>query len=106
MSAEGEGYRGPLLIPPPPPGPIVTVPSSCVSIPMNRTSLVAVGIVGGSLTLIVSNYDPDLTMLLATVLLLAFGIVTPAQGTALRLSQQHLALQALHALPSVLPVPA
>jgi len=72
---------------------------------MNRTSLVAVGIVGGSLTLIVSNYDPDLTMLLATVLLLAFGIVTPAQGTALRLSQQHLALQALHALPSVLQVP-
>jgi hypothetical protein len=73
---------------------------------MNRTSLVAVGIVGGSLTLIVSNYDPDLTMLLATVLLLAFGIVTPAQGTAHRLSQQHLALQALHALPSVLHVPA
>ena len=47
---------------------------------MNRTSLVAVGIVGGSLTLMVSNYDPDLTMLFATVLLLAFGIVTPAQG--------------------------
>ena len=47
---------------------------------MNRTSLVAVGIVGGSLTLMVGNYDPDLTMLFATVLLLAFGIVTPAQG--------------------------
>ena len=50
---------------------------------MNKTSLIAVGIVSGSLTLMVGNYDPDLTMLLATVLLLAFGIVTPAQGEGL-----------------------
>jgi hypothetical protein len=49
---------------------------------MNRTSLIAMGIVGSSLTLMVGNYDPDLTMLTATVLLLAFGIVTPTQGKA------------------------
>jgi hypothetical protein len=28
----------------------------------------------------VGDYDPDLTMLLATILLLAFEIVTPTQG--------------------------
>jgi hypothetical protein len=39
-----------------------------------------VGIVVGSLTLMVCNYEPDLAMLFATVLLLTFDIVTPGQG--------------------------
>lgn len=53
---------------------------SCQPTPLNLKSLGAVGIVVGSLTLMVCNYEPDLAMLFATVLLLTFDIVTPGQG--------------------------
>ncbi len=54
---------------------------TCEAVPLNKTSCVAIAIVGSSLTLMVGNYDPDLVMLFATFILLAFQIVTPAQGT-------------------------
>ena len=78
------------------PSPITVVNGTytytCESIPLNRQSCIAVAIVGGSLAVMVGDYDPDLTMLFATFLLMAFKVVTPAQGLA---SLPDLALHAI-----------